>query len=213
VLYANSKKGQYTLEEAFEIAEKIDLATAYAEGLQGWQQGGTSAVGERRGGGEPRGFARARVAAAAADMRGGPCYRCGAADHMAKECHLGSKVTCGVCHKAGHMREACWEVNPLLRTAWAGAGSKEDSGANSRDRAIKDLKAQVAELTRQVAALAGKPVWNARQAEMRPLEEYGDEEPEVTAGATMCNACEGCDLSRDWVDDSGGEMDPREKFV
>jgi hypothetical protein len=64
VLYANSKGGQYTLEEAFEIAEKIDLATAYAEGLQGWQQGGTSALDERRGGGKPRGFARARVAAA-----------------------------------------------------------------------------------------------------------------------------------------------------
>jgi hypothetical protein len=46
-----------------------------------------------------------------------------------------------------------------------------------------------------------------RQAEMRPLEEFGDEEPKVTAGAAMCNACEGCDLSRDWVVDSGGEMD------
>jgi hypothetical protein len=31
VLYANSKGGQYTLEEAFEIAEKIDLATAYMQ--------------------------------------------------------------------------------------------------------------------------------------------------------------------------------------
>jgi hypothetical protein len=40
VLYASSKGGQYTLEEAFEIAEKIDLATAYIEGLQRWQQGG-----------------------------------------------------------------------------------------------------------------------------------------------------------------------------
>jgi hypothetical protein len=35
-LCANSKGGQYPLEEAFQIAEKIiDLATAYAEGLQG----------------------------------------------------------------------------------------------------------------------------------------------------------------------------------
>jgi hypothetical protein len=94
-------------------------------------------------------------------MGGSPCYRCGAADHMAKECHLGSKMTCGVCHKAGHVREACWEVNPSLRPAWAGAGSKEDSGASSRDWAFEELKAQVAELMRQVAALAGKPVRSA----------------------------------------------------
>jgi hypothetical protein len=40
------------------------------------------------------------MAAAAADMGGGPFYRCGAADHMTKECQLSSKVTCGVCHKA-----------------------------------------------------------------------------------------------------------------
>jgi hypothetical protein len=108
VLYAKSKGGQHTLKEAFEIAEKIDLATAYAEGLQGWQQGGTSAADEKRGVGETRGFVRARMAAAAADMGGGPCYQCGVADHMAKECQLSSRVTCGVCHKAGHVREACW---------------------------------------------------------------------------------------------------------
>jgi hypothetical protein len=88
VLYASSKGGQYTLEEAFEISEKIDLATTYAEGLQGWQQGGTSAADERRGVEESRGLVRTRMAVAAADMGGGPCYRCGAADHMAKECHL-----------------------------------------------------------------------------------------------------------------------------
>jgi hypothetical protein len=63
VLYANSKGGQYTFEKAFKIAEKIDLATAYAEGLQGWQQGSTSAVDERRGFGEPRGVGRTRMAA------------------------------------------------------------------------------------------------------------------------------------------------------
>jgi hypothetical protein len=50
VLCANSKGGQNTLEEAFEIAKKIiDLATLYAEGLQGWRQGGTSAFDEKRG--------------------------------------------------------------------------------------------------------------------------------------------------------------------
>jgi hypothetical protein len=31
VLYAKSDAGQYTLEQTFEVAEKIDLATAYAE--------------------------------------------------------------------------------------------------------------------------------------------------------------------------------------
>jgi hypothetical protein len=90
---------------------------------------------------------------------------------------------------------------------------KEDSGASSWDRAIEELKAQVAELTRQVAALAGKPVRSAPQTAMRPLEEFGNQEPDATAGAAMCNACEGCDLSRDWVVDSGNEMVPREKFV
>jgi hypothetical protein len=90
---------------------------------------------------------------------------------------------------------------------------KEDYGASSRDRAIEELKAQVAELTRQMAALAGKPIRSARQAEMRPRKELGDEEPKVNAGAAMYTGCEGCDLDRDWVVDSDGEMDPREKFV
>jgi hypothetical protein len=63
-----------------------------------------------------------------------------------------------------------------------------------------------------VAALAGKPVRSARQAEMRPLEGFGDEAPEVNAGAAKRTGCEGCDLDRDWVVDSDGEMDPREKF-
>jgi hypothetical protein len=48
---------------------------------------------------------------------------------------------------------------------------------------------------------------------MRPLEAFGDEEPKVNAGAAMCTGCEGCDLDRDWVVNSEGEMDPRKKFV
>jgi hypothetical protein len=41
---------------------------------------------------------------------------------------------------------------------------------------------------------------------------YEDEGP-LNAGAAMCTGCEGCDLDCDWVVDSGGEMDLREKFV
>jgi hypothetical protein len=42
----------------------------------------------------------------------------------------------------------------------------EEPGVSSRDRAIDELRAQVEDLARQVAVLAGKPVQSARQAEV-----------------------------------------------
>jgi hypothetical protein len=43
ILWANSSAGVYTLEAAFQVAERIELAQAYATGMQGWaDQGGSS---------------------------------------------------------------------------------------------------------------------------------------------------------------------------
>jgi hypothetical protein len=107
----------------------------------------------------------------------------------------------------------CWTAHPERKPVWSdGSGAKQVSNGHL-SRKVDKLAEQVAQLAQQVAAYVGKPVRSARQAEMRPLEEFGDEEPELNAGGAACNRCEGCDLSRDSVVDSGGEMDPREKFV
>jgi hypothetical protein len=107
----------------------------------------------------------------------------------------------------------CWTAHPERKPDWSDDSGAKQVSNGDLSRKVDKLAEQVAQLAQQVAALAGKPIRSARQAEMRPPEEFGDEEPELNAGAAACNRCEGCDLSRDWVVDSGGEMDPREKFV
>jgi hypothetical protein len=90
-------------------------------------------------------------------------------------------------------------------------GVAENQGLSAK---VDKLAEQVAQLAQHVAALAGgRPIRNARQAEMSAAGEYQDEGP-LNAGAAACSGCEGCNLDRDWVVESlGGKMDPREKFV
>jgi hypothetical protein len=47
VLWANSPSGVYTQESAFQIAERIELAQAYAAGMQGWADFGGSSSKQR----------------------------------------------------------------------------------------------------------------------------------------------------------------------
>jgi hypothetical protein len=60
-----------------------------------------------------------------------------------------------------------WEVNSSLRLARGRSRFEppEESGISSGDQAIDELRAQVEQLARRVAAPAGKPVQSAHQVE------------------------------------------------
>jgi hypothetical protein len=79
VLYASSEGGHYTLEQADSIAEKIDLASAYADGFEEVRHGVTVESEDRRVIEDARGFGKRRGAlSAAADARVGRCSPPGA---------------------------------------------------------------------------------------------------------------------------------------
>jgi hypothetical protein len=179
VLYASSEGGHYTLDQAFSIAEKIDLASAYADKVEEVSHGVTLGSEDRRVVEDARGFGKRRGAfSAAADAKGGPCYRCGDAHHQARDCHLSRQMVCGVCHKTGHAKEACWERNPSLKPDWAERKSGGRSGMG-HDQEVEALRAQVARLDQQLAALTGKPVRSA-SARQATLEGHdGDEYDEA----------------------------------
>jgi hypothetical protein len=69
VLWAQSPSGVYSLDAAFQVAEpRIELAQAYAAGMQGWTElGGSSG--------------RRVSAMQAVDETKGPCYKCGEPGH------------------------------------------------------------------------------------------------------------------------------------
>jgi hypothetical protein len=93
VLWGQSPGGIYTLDQAFEVAERIDLARALSEGLL--------AEGRRQTGGTPREVTAMAVTAGPAATVG--CYRCGAHAHRAQECPVSRNVMCTGCGKTGHM--------------------------------------------------------------------------------------------------------------
>jgi hypothetical protein len=82
VLYVKSDAGHYTLEQAFEVAEKIDLATAYAEEMDNGEDDETTPLARAKRYANIEGSERARMTVAAASSAGKPCYRCGEPDHQ-----------------------------------------------------------------------------------------------------------------------------------
>jgi hypothetical protein len=160
ILWANSPAGVYTLDAAFQVAEQIELAQAYATEMQGWaDQGGSST---RRG-----------VAMQAAAEDDGLCFRCGEAGHQAASCK-GQVGRCSECGKPGHKSAVCWKAHPELKPDWVTErGVAKNQGLSAKvDKLAEQVTAQLAQ---QVAALAsGRPVRNARQAEMSAGGEYED---------------------------------------
>jgi hypothetical protein len=137
----------------------------------------------------------------------GSGFRCGEAGHQAAN-SKGRVGRCSECGKSGHKSAVCWKAHLELKPDWVTErGVAENQGLSAK---VDKLAEQVAQLAQQVAALAGgRPIRHARQAELSFVE---DEEP-LNAGAAVCTGCEGCDLDRDLVVNSGGKMDPRKKFV
>lgn len=98
ILWANSPSGIYTLESALQVAERIELAQAYAAEMQGWA--------DSRGG-----SSKQRGSAHAASVHEGEYYRCGGSGHRANAC-ISSQARCIACYKRGHTEAMCWTTHP-----------------------------------------------------------------------------------------------------
>jgi hypothetical protein len=71
-------------------------------------------------------------------------------------------VTCATCGKSGHVKKACWEVNPTLKPDWT--RSKEPLRGQARVAAIANLKRQMADISAQLAQLRGESPERAHRA-------------------------------------------------
>jgi hypothetical protein len=97
VLWEQSPRGIHTLDQAFEVAERIDLARALSEGVL--------AEGRRQTGGTSKEVTAMAVTGGPAATVG--CYRCGAHAHRAQECPISRDVVCIGCGKTEHMEAVC----------------------------------------------------------------------------------------------------------
>jgi hypothetical protein len=136
LVWSQSVGGVYSLAQAFQVAERMDLARAFA-------------IGRHRGGEQ-----QPEVVAAAtgvgmttygADRTPPACYRCGQHGHKADTCALPRTVVCETCSKEGHAAAACWQKTG--RPEWA------NQIAQPGLRRVAELEAQVKELTGKLAAV------------------------------------------------------------
>jgi hypothetical protein len=156
VLWAQSPgpSGVYSLDAAFQVAERMELAQAYATGMQGWTESGGSS--ERR-----------VSAMQAVDETEGPCYKCGEPGHRAAAYTRQDVGRCTACNKKGHKKAVCWRAHPELQPDWMTGSSGGES--QSLSQKVEKLAEQLEMLeARQVAVLSGRPVRSARQAGIHP---------------------------------------------
>jgi hypothetical protein len=136
LVWSQSEGGVYSLEKAFQVAERMDLAKAFA-------------VGRRRGGEQQLEVVAAATGAGiityAADRAPPACYRCGQHGHKADARALPRTVVCETCSKKGHAATACWQKTG--KPEWA------DQMAQPGLRRVTELEAQVKELTGKLAAV------------------------------------------------------------
>jgi hypothetical protein len=148
-LFSESPGGVFSLDRAFEIAERIDLARAFSEGLEGAQEETVAQVAP-----VTRGVSTVvRGGAAAAVASGAQCFRCEEDDHVAAECPVSRTVKCELCGKHGHVKAACWGRNPSLKPEWLGKKMAAGPASDPRDAVIEELRKQVAELTQKMGEL------------------------------------------------------------
>jgi hypothetical protein len=146
VLWGQSPGGIYMLDQAFEVAERIDLARVLLEGVL--------AEGRRQTGGAPKEVSAMAVTPGPAATVG--CYRCGAHAHRAHECRIGQDVVCIGCGKTGHMEAVCWSKDGGRRPEWAGCRGGAGAGGKPGQVTLQSLQAQMAQLTKQQAELTAK---------------------------------------------------------
>ena len=176
VLWVKSPGGEYTLDMAFEGAERLDLAQALSARDRD-QTGG--AGGSKQGAGGSGGEAVAVMLAAG----GEGCFRCGSQEHTGTVCPVGRGELCGTCGKPGHTTAGCWQAHPERRPKWAnsktatgGAGvAGSGTGGAARDKVIAALEAQVVSITRQLAELKRSPGATPAYLAAEPEESSGDQ--------------------------------------
>lgn len=151
ILWASNRGGVYSLNQAFEVAENIELGQAFS------QEPEPEAEQEQEDEHPAGAFLGEPVRAAVAVAGRGPCYRCGAADHIAQDCRLSSKVQCRVCRKTGHADAACWQRNPNLKPEWAGGVDKRESGKSEQGGDLRAevtaMKSELGEMRKMMAEL------------------------------------------------------------
>jgi hypothetical protein len=97
LVWSQSEGGMYSLEKAFQVAERMDLAKAFA-------------MGRRRGGEQQLEVVAAATGAGiityATDRPPSACYRCGQHKHKADACALPQTVVYETCSKERHAATA-----------------------------------------------------------------------------------------------------------
>jgi hypothetical protein len=146
LVWSQSEGGVYSLEKAFQVAERMDLGKAFA-------------MGRRRGGEQYPEMVAAATGAGittyGADRTPPACYRCGQHGHKVDMCALPRAVVCGTCSKEGHASAACWQKTG--KPEWA------NQMAQPGLRRVAELEAQVKELTGKLAAVQASFASMARE--------------------------------------------------
>jgi hypothetical protein len=136
LVWSQSEGGVYSLEKAFQVAERMDLAKAFAMGRRRGDEQHLEVVAAATGAG---------ITTYGADRTPPACYRCGQHGHKADTCALPRTVVCGTCSKEGHAAAACWQK--MGKPEWA------NHMAQPGLRRVAELEAQVKELTGKLAAV------------------------------------------------------------
>jgi hypothetical protein len=193
ILWVKSPSGIYSLDDAAQAAERVELAHAYAAGMRGWAEAGPPRTKQ----------ASADAALSAADSS--TCYRCGHPGHQANRCP-GTESRCQACHKRGHIEAVCWTTHPELKPDWTSDGKSSDSQERGLSQRLDALAAQVEKMTLQMATLVqGRRIGNAHQAALPGLSAGSDDESAAPLDSTPAAYGALCaqppptyDLERDW---------------
>jgi hypothetical protein len=93
LVWSQSKGGVYRLEKAFQVAERMDLAKAFAMGRCKGNEQHLEVVAATTGAG---------ITTYGSDRTPPACYRYGQHGHKADGCALPRTVVCRTCSKEGH---------------------------------------------------------------------------------------------------------------
>ena len=134
IVYSMGANGVYTLDQAFKVADRQDLATAYADGRRGKTKEDTSTDSYGVSEADAKAFQDGRI-----------CFRCGREGHVLSECQVKADVQCSVCQKKGHMAAACWTKHGKPGVV-ANQRAYPQEGVKEIALELKELKGQVQKL-------------------------------------------------------------------